>query len=92
MTKTLSITEFKDHCTEALRTVETKKNILRITRHGKPVAIVSPPVKMPRGKPLGDWLGSGKDVMKLAPDYAPHEPAVGPGEWEALQDEAPCKP
>ena len=41
--KTLSVSEFKTHCTDALREVEATGIPLQITRHGRPVAVVCKP-------------------------------------------------
>ena len=50
--KTLSITEFKAHCTEELRLVEESGERIAITRHGKTIAFASGPAE---GE--GSWLG-----------------------------------
>ena len=81
----LSVTEFKTHCTEALREVETKGETLSITRHGKVVALVVPARGLEGPKSLAEWLGCGKGTVTFAADYDPSEPASAPEGWEALR-------
>lgn len=84
--KTLSVSEFKSHCTDALREVETTGIPLQITRHGRPVAVVSKPgeglAEQPKAKSLRDWMGSLAGSIEFAPDYDPAEPAFSPQDWE----------
>jgi prevent-host-death family protein len=83
----LSVTEFKAHCTEALREVETTGEILRITRHGRVIALIVPARGSEGPKSFAEWLGSGKGTVAFAPDFDPGEPASAPEEWEALKGE-----
>jgi len=85
--KTLSVSEFKIHCTEALREVETTGIPLQITRHGKPVVAVvctpgDGPTGQPKAKSLRDWMGSLAGSIEFATDYEPAEPAFSPQDWE----------
>ena len=41
--RTISVTDFKAHCTEQLRTVEKDGVSLAVTRHGKVIALVRQP-------------------------------------------------
>jgi prevent-host-death family protein len=81
----LSVTEFKAHCTEALREVETTGETLRITRHGRVVALIVPSSASEGPRSFGEWFGSGKGTVTFAPDYDPGEPASAPEEWEGLK-------
>jgi antitoxin (DNA-binding transcriptional repressor) of toxin-antitoxin stability system len=87
--KALPISEFKAHCTEELRNVELGAT-LQITRHGKVVATVLPPQSPAAPEGLGDWIGSGSGMISFGPDYDPHDPAVDPESWEALNEDAPA--
>ncbi len=84
--KTLSVSEFKTHCTDALREVETTGIPLQITRHGRPVAVVCKPgddsLAQPKTKTLRDWMGSLAGTIEFAADYDPAEPAFSPQDWE----------
>ena len=40
ITKQLSVSEFKAHCTEEIRAVENGDTVIELTRHGKKVAVV----------------------------------------------------
>ena len=86
VTRQLSISEFKAHCTEEIRAVEKEGGIIELTRHGKPVAVVCKPsdVIAPRhnAKPLRDWMGSLAGSVEFAKDYDPEEPAFAPEDWE----------
>jgi prevent-host-death family protein len=84
--KTLSVSDFKTHCTDALREVETTGIPLQITRHGRPVAVVCKPgdisITQPKSKTLRDWMGSLAGSIEFAADYDPAEPAFSQQDWE----------
>ncbi len=40
ITKQISVSEFKAHCTQEIRAVENGEAILELTRHDKKVAVV----------------------------------------------------
>jgi prevent-host-death family protein len=84
--KTLSVSEFKTHCTDALREVESTGIPLQITRHGRPVAVVCKPgdglAEQPKAKNLRDWMGSLAGSIEFANDYDPAEPAFSAQDWE----------
>ncbi len=82
--KTLSVSEFKTHCTDALREVETTGIPLQITRHGRPVAVVCKPGddSITQSKSLRDWMGSLAGSIEFAKDYDPAEPTFSPQDWE----------
>lgn len=79
-TKQLSITEFKAHCTAEIRAVEQGRTVVELTRHGKTVALVTPP---PAAKSVAEWIGSGKGSVTYAPHYDPAAPAFAPEDWES---------
>ena len=39
----ISVTQFRAHCLELIRWVESGGDVVEITRHGKPVARLTPP-------------------------------------------------
>lgn len=45
MTNKIAISEFKAHCLEILKDLETSKNSIIITKRNKPIATVSPFLK-----------------------------------------------
>jgi len=66
--KTVAATEFKERCLALLEEVRQTRQSLLVTRHGKPVAEVSPYVPRPRGSmnPLkGSILYQGDLVAPL---------------------------
>lgn len=81
--KSISISEFKSHCTEQLRAVEEQGITLEITRHGKVIAIAKPPES---AAPPSSLLGAGKGTAFLTDSYDPHEPAFAESDWEMNAD------
>ncbi|NOX98189.1 MAG: type II toxin-antitoxin system Phd/YefM family antitoxin [Verrucomicrobia bacterium] len=85
-TQQISVSEFKAHCAEQLRKVETEDVALQITRHGKVVATVQKPVEEvsenKKCKSLVELMGSLKGTVTFADDYDPDEPTWTDGEWE----------
>ncbi len=75
------ISEFKAKCLALLEEVRKTRRPIRITRHGKPVAEVVPPVPVSeRGKMIDSMKGSiifKGDIVS---------PASDPDDWEALRD------
>lgn len=87
-TQQISVSEFKAHCAEQLRKVETEDVALQITRHGKVVATVQKPVEeeSENKKSIMDYMGSLRGTVIFADDYDPHEPAWADDEWEMNKD------
>ncbi|HEY5893374.1 MAG TPA: type II toxin-antitoxin system Phd/YefM family antitoxin [Chthoniobacterales bacterium] len=81
--RSIPISEFKTHCTQALREVEETGVILHITRHGKVVAIIEPPEEE-KAPTIAEWAGSGRGLMEFSSDYNPDESACAPEEWNAI--------
>jgi len=81
-TRQLSITEFKSHCTAEIRAVEQGGTVVELTRHGKTVALVTPPLAATSAPALAYWIGSGKGSVTL-PHYDPAAPAFAPDDWES---------
>lgn len=70
--KTVAATEFKEHCLALLEEVRQTRQSLLVTRHGKPVAEVSPYVPRQRGSmnPLkGSILYQGDLVAPLDEEW-----------------------
>ncbi|HIG31722.1 MAG TPA: type II toxin-antitoxin system Phd/YefM family antitoxin [Verrucomicrobiales bacterium] len=63
--RTISVTDFKAHCTEELRAVEEKGIRLVITRHGKTIAVVEPPTQYPL-RTLGELMGSAASLIEIS--------------------------
>ena len=76
----VAISEFKAKCLALIDQVQKTKKPILITKFGKPVAEVIPSTP----KPVGDWIGSMRDSMKILGDIV--SPATDENEWEALRD------
>ena len=85
--KTISVTEFKAHCTEELRAVEEKGTRLMITRHGKTIAVVEPPHDE-SGRTLGEMMGTACGMLTIQDDAGLEEPAWQDDAWEMHRDES----
>ena len=83
ITKQLSVSEFKAHCTEEIRALEKGGTILELTRHGKKVAVVRSTADAGTPPGLANWIGSGKGTVRFSPDYDPAAPAWDSNDWEA---------
>jgi prevent-host-death family protein len=77
----VAISEFKAKCLALLEQVGKTKKPIRVTRFGKPVADVVPP--MPDAE-REDWLGSLADRMEIRGDIL--SPIIEETDWEALRD------
>ncbi|MCF6314557.1 MAG: type II toxin-antitoxin system Phd/YefM family antitoxin [Verrucomicrobiales bacterium] len=83
-TQQISVSEFKAHCAEQLRKVETEGVALQITRHGKVVALVKKPEEEQQEGPqtLADLIGSMRGTVIFSDDYDPDEPTFAAEDWE----------
>jgi prevent-host-death family protein len=63
--KSVSASEFKLHCLALLEDVRRTRRPLLVTRHGKPVAEISPyvPPRRKGGNPLKDSILSQDDLV-----------------------------
>jgi prevent-host-death family protein len=77
----VAISEFKAKCLALLEEVHKTKKALRITRFGKPIAVVIPPTTV---QPRDAWIGSMKNSMQIIGDIV--SPANDKSDWEVLQD------
>jgi len=77
----VAISEFKAKCLGLLEQVRKTKKPIRITRFGKPVAVVVPP--MPPAPPA-DWLGSMAGTIEIVGDIV--SPVIEDTDWEALRE------
>ena len=85
--QTVSVSDFKTHCTTYLRSLEQTSMPLHITRHGTVVARLSAPE--PSGPlNLSAWFGSGKGLVSEGFEHAFDEPTWQEGDW-AMQGEEP---
>jgi prevent-host-death family protein len=73
------ISEFKAKCLSLLAQVSKTKMTLRVTRRGKPIADVVPPLPTP---PENGWLGSMAESMKITGDVV--APVIEISEIEAM--------
>lgn len=83
LTRRLSVSEFKAHCTEEIRAVEKGDMVIELTRHGKRVAVVKSPDEAEPVPDLASWLGSGKGSVAFARGYDPHAAAWDSSDWES---------
>lgn len=83
ITKQLSVSAFKAHCTEEIRAVEEGDTVIELTRHGKKVALVKSIDATESPPDLGSWLGSGRGTVTFGPDYHPDAPAYDAADWES---------
>lgn len=75
----IQISRFKATCLAVLdRVAQTREPIL-ITRRGKPIARIIPPVP----SPASSWLGSMKGSVEIRGDVL--APVSEPSEWEVLR-------
>ena len=82
ITRQLSVSEFKAHCTEEIRALEKGGTILELTRHGKKVAVVRSAADADSAPSLEGWIGSGKGTVTYGPGYDPAGPAWDASDWE----------
>lgn len=77
----IAISEFKAKCLALLNEVNKTKKPIRITRFGKPVAVVIPPAGVQSRE---EWVDSMKHSMQILGDIV--SPANEAEEWEVLRD------
>jgi prevent-host-death family protein len=77
----IPISRFKADCFRLLEQVRKTKNPICITRFGKPVAEILPPLP---SKQKGDWLGSMKGTFEIVGDIV--SPVIDMNNIEALRD------
>lgn len=78
--KEIAISEFKAKCLAILDQVQKTKHRVRITRRGKPIADVVPPLPDSRE----DIFGFMKGSVEILGDIV--SPANDPEDWEVLRD------
>jgi prevent-host-death family protein len=83
ITKQISVSEFKAHCTEEIRAVEKGDTILELTRHGKKVAVVRSTDASEAAPDLEAWIGSGKGTVTFGPNYKADAAAWDSSDWES---------
>ena len=79
--KTISATEFKAKCLALLDEVKGTGEIITITKHGRPVAQLVPPLPAASECPQTDLVGS----VEILADVV--EPVLPPTSWEAERGE-----
>jgi len=80
-THEVAISEFKAKCLSLLDEVNKTKRPLRITRRGKPIADVIPPVCESEDR---SWIGSLASITKITGDIV--SPVIDLDDIEALKD------
>jgi len=88
--KTISVSDFKARCTEALRSVEENGTTLAVTRHGKVIALVQKPA--PPAPSLQEWIGSGAGLMSKEAVSSFDEPTWTPEEWDEFPTDSDDDP
>ncbi len=79
--KEVQIPEFKAKCSRLIEQVRRTRQPIRITRNGKPIAEIIPPV------PVMDrraWIDSMKGSCEIIGDII--SPANDEDDWEVLRD------
>lgn len=77
----VSISEFKAKCLAIIERVRKTKKPVRITRHGKPVAELMPPLPTAKDR---DWIGSMEGKIKITGDIV--SPVIDMNDFEAWRD------
>lgn len=77
--KTVSVSDFKTHCTEYLKAVESGNQEIEITRHGKIIAVAMAPEN---ANDSLNFLGAGQETAVVNESYDAHAPAFDDTEWE----------
>lgn len=85
--KTLSVTEFKAHCTEELRLVEETGSCIAITRHGKTIAFVEAAGEA-KPKTVAHLIGSLEGSVSYVGDDDPNAPAIPYEDWSMHQEDS----
>ena len=76
--KEVQISTFKAKCLQIIDEVNRTGKELKITRHGKPVAILMPVA----GEKERKGFGLAKGTIEIKSDLV--EPALEPSDWEVL--------
>lgn len=79
--KMIPATEFKAHCLRIIAEVNATGEPVTITRHGKPVGVLTAPAD--EKKNLKSIIGCMAGQITFADDFDPSEPAVDPAEVHA---------
>lgn len=79
-TRQVPAAEFKAKCLRIIREMEGDGQAVTITRHGRPVAVLSP-LPAAEGRPL---IGKMRGTVLAYSD--PFAPAASPSDWAALRD------
>ncbi len=75
----IAISDFKATCLAVLERVRATGESIVVTRHGKPVARVTP---VDSGRSENDWMGSLRDRIQITGDVV--SPASDAEDWEVL--------
>lgn len=77
--KKVSVSDFKAHCTEYLRAVESGEAEFIITKHNKVIAITK---SVPSLDDSNAFLGAAKGTASLSETYDPHASAFAEDDWD----------
>lgn len=80
MTKTIGAAAFKATCLRVIKQINRDGESVVVTRHGRPVAVVSPAPAEAESPPL---VGAMRGSVLGYDD--PCEPAADPADWTALR-------
>ncbi|CAN5374101.1 hypothetical protein BH20VER3_BH20VER3_18420 [soil metagenome] len=76
----MPISKFKAACTKVLREVAAADKLIEVTRHGRVVALITPP---PRRQRLTPFWGSMHGMSTARDDLI--APAAGEKDWRAAR-------
>jgi prevent-host-death family protein len=76
----MPISRFKASCTQLLREVAAAEKLIEVTRHGRVVALVTPP---PRRAARASFWGGMRGTSKAMDDLV--KPALRAAEWTAAK-------
>ena len=79
MEKSVTATRFKAECLKLIETMNRDGQPIVVTRHGKPVARLTPAAEEKRPSIIGSMRGT---VLRYDD---PFEPAIAPEEWDAMR-------
>lgn len=83
MRKKVTVSDFKAHCTQYLKEVESGEQEIEITRHGKTIAVTKAPQPEESNQPL---LGAAIETAVLTASYDPHASVWEESDWEMNQE------
>lgn len=81
MSRTVGVAVFRKTCARLIAQVTEQREPITITRHGRPVALLTP---VPRSDDGGEQIFGALRGSVLGYDD-PYAPAADPAEWDAVR-------